>query len=77
MSRQMDSSTYCRRQAAECGRRALEATLSEVREAYANLEQGWLRLAPQAGESEETSVEDEPGRRRRPDGDSLRRCKAT
>jgi hypothetical protein len=63
MSRHIDPGTYCRRQAAECARRALEATLTEVREAYVNLEQGWLRLAPETNENEEASVESEPARR--------------
>jgi hypothetical protein len=57
MSRHVDPGAYCRHQAAECSRKALEATLAEVREAYVNLEQGWLRLAPETNENVEASVE--------------------
>jgi hypothetical protein len=56
MSRHIDPSTYCRRQAAECARKALEATLAEVREAYVNLEQGWLQLAPSDNQSPSAEV---------------------
>ncbi len=42
---------YCTKQAADCARAAVAATIAEIREAYLNLEQGWLRLAPQASES--------------------------
>jgi hypothetical protein len=63
MSRHIDQTTYCRREAAECARRALEATLAEVREPYVNLEQGWLRLAPETNENEEASVESGHGHR--------------
>jgi hypothetical protein len=63
MSRHIDPATYCRRQAAECARRALEATLAEVREASVNLEQGWLRLAPETSDNQESSAEGGPGRR--------------
>jgi hypothetical protein len=63
MSRHIDPTAYCRRQAAECSRRALEATLAEVREAYVNLEQGWLRLAPETSDDQKTSAEAGPTRR--------------
>jgi hypothetical protein len=57
MSGHVDPSTYCRRQAAECARKALEATLAEVREAYVNLEQGWLQLAPETSDNQKASTE--------------------
>jgi hypothetical protein len=63
MSRHVDPSTYCRRQAAECSRRALEATLGEVREAYVNLEQGWLHLVPETRDNDKVSAEVGPTRR--------------
>jgi hypothetical protein len=56
MSRHIDPSAYCRRQAAECARRALQATLAEVREAYVNLEQGWLQLAPETSDNQSAEV---------------------
>jgi hypothetical protein len=37
---------YCRRQAAECALAATTAKLGEIREAYLNIEQAWLQLAP-------------------------------
>ncbi len=63
MPRHTDPAVHCRREAAECGRRALKATLAEVREAYVNLEQGWLRLAPETSDNQESSAEGGPGRR--------------
>jgi hypothetical protein len=38
--------TYCRQQAAECALAATTAILGEVRQAYLNMEQAWLQLAP-------------------------------
>jgi hypothetical protein len=63
MSRHTDSTTHCRRQAAECGKRASEATLAEIREAYVNLKQGWLHLAPDTGDDRNSMAEG--GRARR------------
>jgi hypothetical protein len=37
---------YCRRQAAESALAATTANLGEIREAYLNIEQAWLQLAP-------------------------------
>jgi hypothetical protein len=37
---------YCHQQAAECGLAATTAILGEVRQAYLNIEQAWLQLAP-------------------------------
>ena len=36
---------YCRGQAAHCAHAASDGVLPDVREAYRNLEQGWLQLA--------------------------------
>jgi hypothetical protein len=37
---------YCHQQAAECALAATTAILGEVRQAYLNIEQAWLQLAP-------------------------------
>ena len=37
---------YCRQQAVECALAATTAILGEVRQAYLNIEQAWLQLAP-------------------------------
>jgi hypothetical protein len=37
---------YCRQQAAQCALAATTALLGEVRQAYLNIEQAWLQLAP-------------------------------
>jgi hypothetical protein len=37
---------YCRQQAAQCAAAAAAATVAHVREAYLDMEQAWLRLAP-------------------------------
>jgi hypothetical protein len=63
MPRHIHPAVHCRREAAECGRKALKATLAEVREAYVNLEHGWLRLAPETSDNQESSAEAGPGRR--------------
>jgi hypothetical protein len=38
--------SHCRRQAAKCALAATTAILDEVRQAYLNIEQAWLQLAP-------------------------------
>jgi hypothetical protein len=38
---------YCRQQAAECAIAATTAILDEARQAYLNIEQAWLQLAPE------------------------------
>jgi hypothetical protein len=40
---------YCRRQALACANAAMSTAIAEVKEAYLNLEQGWLCLAPKIG----------------------------
>jgi hypothetical protein len=47
MSRSSERTAYCRKQAAECAAAATATALAEVKEAYLNLEQGWLQLAPE------------------------------
>jgi len=41
-----DRTAYCHQQAAECALAATTAILGEVRQAYLNIEQAWLQLAP-------------------------------
>jgi hypothetical protein len=52
---------YCRQQAAECAAAATATTLSEVKEAYLNLEQAWLKLAPELEGDRFSSTEGEQG----------------
>jgi hypothetical protein len=52
---------YCRYQAAECAAAATATTLAEVKEAYHNLEQGWLQLAPEIEGSRIFSINPDPG----------------
>jgi hypothetical protein len=42
---------YCRKQAEDCAAAAAATPLTDVKEAYLNLEQAWLQLAPELGES--------------------------
>ena len=46
MPRTKDRKSYCQQQAAECASAANTTNLSEIREAYLNMEQAWLQLAP-------------------------------
>jgi hypothetical protein len=41
---------YCRQQASECLSAAEAAVITEVREAYVQLAEGWRRLAPKTTE---------------------------
>jgi hypothetical protein len=45
--RSSERTAFCRKQAAECAAAAAAAVLAEVKEAYLNLEQGWLQLVPE------------------------------
>jgi hypothetical protein len=47
MPRSSERTEHCRKQAAECAAAATATALAEVKEAYLNLEQGWLKLAPE------------------------------
>jgi hypothetical protein len=47
MSRSSERTAYCRKRASECAAAATVTALAEVKEAYLNLEQGWLQLAPE------------------------------
>jgi hypothetical protein len=43
-----ERTAYYRRQASACSAAASATVIAEVKEAYLNLEQGWLSLAPKA-----------------------------
>ena len=45
MPHSREKNEYCREQAAECASAATASVLADVKEAYLNLEQGWLQLA--------------------------------
>jgi hypothetical protein len=46
-TRRADKRTaYCRQQAAECALAATIAVLGEISDAYLNIEEAWLQLAP-------------------------------
>ena len=47
---------YYRQQASACATAALATVIAEVRQAYLDLEQGWLCLAPKAEESSVVSA---------------------
>jgi hypothetical protein len=47
MPRTSDRTAYCRQQAATCASAAAATKIENVREAYLNLEQAWLELAPE------------------------------
>jgi hypothetical protein len=60
MPRQSERTAYCHRQAAECAKAALETTIADLKEAYVNLEQGWLHLAPELTENPKPTSRIEP-----------------
>jgi len=59
MPRHTERTTYCRQQAVECARAASDSIIAEVKEAYLNLEQGWLKLAPELADSPPPSTSEE------------------
>ena len=62
MSRTTQRTEYCRQQAAECAIAAAASCIANVREAYLNLEQGWLELAPDIEDSRNGSIGSPPQR---------------
>jgi hypothetical protein len=60
MSRTIGRTAYCRQQAAECAAAAAATALLEVKEAYLNLEQGWLKLAPELEGGKIFSINSDP-----------------
>jgi hypothetical protein len=51
MPHRRQRTAYCQEQAAECAKAAVSSTIAEVKEAYLNLEQGWLQLAPEVADT--------------------------
>jgi|GEM_PF-6907245 hypothetical protein len=51
MPRTSERTEYCRQQALECAAAAAATTIANIREAYLNLEQGWVGLAPDIADS--------------------------
>jgi hypothetical protein len=60
MSRTKDRKSYCQQQAAECASAATTTALSEVRNAYLNMEQAWLQLAPDIDSNQTFAIRTEP-----------------
>jgi hypothetical protein len=57
-----DQTAYCRRQASICVTAASGTAIAEVKQAYLNLEQGWLCLAPKVEASPDCQIDPGPGR---------------
>jgi hypothetical protein len=73
MSRTVGRTDYCRAQAAECAAAAETTTILELKEAYLNLEQGWLQLAPEIEGGRISSISREPDKSDQKSGQSIRR----
>ena len=52
MPNQHTRTDYYLEQANKCAKAASSTSITEIREAYANLQQGWLRLVPKPAEGE-------------------------
>lgn len=71
--RDVERATYYRRQASTCAEAALTTAVADIRQAYLELEQGWLCLVPKPKEGFDDSRVAEPARNasesaRRPSG---------
>jgi hypothetical protein len=66
MPNQDARTAYLRNQATQCAKAASNASVAELREAYASLEQGWLQLIPQPAEGESADRKPAPTKSRRP-----------
>lgn len=68
MPRTKDRKSYCQQQAVECASAANATNLSEIREAYLNMEQAWLQLAPDIDSNQTFTIRPEPkeGRKLKP-----------
>ena len=64
MHRRKDATqtAYYRQQASSCATAALTTAIAEVKQAYLDLEQGWLCLAPKVEPSRDDPVDAVPGR---------------
>lgn len=58
----VDRTEYYRQEASACARAALTTAIPDIKQAYTELEQGWLCLAPKPKESLDGSPEAEPAR---------------
>jgi hypothetical protein len=66
MPRIDDRTVYCNDQAARCASAASAARSPEFRDAYLNIEQAWLQLAPGLNGDQPTSAKPKPiGKKRR------------
>jgi hypothetical protein len=63
MSRILVRGDHCRKQASQCAVAAAAATLVEVKEAYLNLQQGWLVLAADLENGRTGSINQPPENR--------------
>lgn len=57
-----ERTAYYRQQASACATAALTTAIAELRQAYLDLEQGWLCLAPKIEASLNDQVDPVPGR---------------
>jgi hypothetical protein len=62
----VEPTEHYRREASACARAALITAIAEIKQAYLELEQGWLSLAPKPKDIIDDLPEAEPERRRRP-----------
>jgi hypothetical protein len=53
---------FYRQQASECAAAASATSVAEVKQAYLDLEQGWLSLTPNAEESADAAIASKPFR---------------
>ena len=51
--KEAERTAYYRRQAAACATAALTTAIAEIKQAYLDLEQGWLCLAPKAAPADQ------------------------
>ena len=56
-----ERTAYYRQQASSCATAALTTAIAEVKQAYLDLEQGWLCLAPKVETNPNTVVDPKPG----------------
>lgn len=55
----VDRTAYCQRQASACAKAAISTAVAEVKQAYLDLEQGWLCLAPKLAASTDPAANSE------------------
>ena len=52
-----ERATYCRQEASACAQAALTTVIIEIKQAYLDLEQGWLSLAPKVVENTDAATD--------------------